>query len=251
MSARYVSETFSADAGRSGASVRSECRAHQRARALLKASERTVRIDGIALIEHRARVTVRGADGYPIGLVLVAHGGHRQLDGSGPAQLARAHGQQVSPSGSLYAYRIPAGFVSGATRLGSANANGVAFSTAVGLPGDRSGDGIAVWQTVYGSGIHAQPALRAAIPSLDRFVRATRVARVIGPPEPGKIGGRLAVTWNLIGTRTTPGSHGKFVFVFSSAANVVVVNCHWPQAGAAQAALRSGCNSVLSTLAVG
>jgi hypothetical protein len=39
--------------------------------------------------------------------------------------------------------------------------------------------------------------------------------------------------------------------VFSSALNVVVVNCRWPHAGSARAALRKGCDAVLATLAVG
>ncbi|MGZ6605694.1 MAG: hypothetical protein ACXVFI_01325 [Solirubrobacteraceae bacterium] len=49
----------------------------------------------------------------------------------------------------------------------------------------------------------------------------------------------------------TAPTDGQATFVFSSATNVVVVNCRWPHVGPRQAALRAGCNQVLATLAVG
>ena len=67
-----------------------------------------------------------------------------------------------------------------------------------------------------------------------------------------EVNGRPAVTWTLAGIRSvTAPTDGKATFVFSSAANVVVVNCRWPRAGPEGAALRAGCDAVLDTLAVG
>ena len=79
-------------------------------------------------------------------------------------------------------------------------------------------------------------------------------------PEPAigwgarEVGGRPAVTWSLASVKTataTAPTDGEAAFVFSSASNVVVVNCRWPHSGGDRAALRKGCDAVLATLAVG
>lgn len=201
---------------------------------------------------HRARAIVRGANGYPIGMSLVVGSRGWRLDGLGTAIQAPGHGQQVAPQASLYAYRIPDGFVAAGTRVGPVLTSGAAFSTGVRLPGSGSGDGVAIAQTAANSHIRDLAALRSVLPEIDREVRAAPIARVIGPPVAHEVGGRPAVSWNLVDVRSaTAPTDGKATFVFSSAANVVVVNCRWPSAGGQQAALRAGCDAVLATLAVG
>ena len=252
MTAQYVSQFFSADAARSGTSVVRECRDHQRERAQLPKRYRLVTVHDLRVSGHRAHAIVRGANGYPIGVSLVeGHGGWR-LDGSGTAIQAPGHGQQVAPQGSLYAYRIPPGLVAAGTRVGPVTTTGAAFSTGVRLPGSRPGDGIAIAQTAANSHIADLGALRSVLPRIDREVRGAPIARVIGPGVAHEVGGRPAVTWTLVGVNdATAPTDGKATFVFSSASNVVVVNCRWPQAGSGRAALRKGCDAVLATLAVG
>ena len=252
MTAQFVSQFFSADAARSGTSVLRACREHQRERAQLPKRYRVVTIHDLQLIGQRAYAIVRGANGYPIGVSLVRGAGGWRLDASGTASQSPGHGQQVAPQGSLYAYRIPAGFVAAGTSIGPVVTSGAAFSTGVGLPGGPAGDGIAVAQTAANSHVPDLAALRAVLPEADRVVRASSIARVIGPPIAHEVGGRPALSWNVVGIRSIPApTDGKATFVFSSATNVVVVNCRWPHAGPQRAALRAGCDAVLATLAVG
>ncbi len=252
MTAQYVSQFFSADAARSGTSVVRECRDHQRERAQLAKRYRLVTVHNLQVSGHRARAIVRGANGYPIGVSLVEGPGGWRLDGSGTSIQAPGHGQQVAPQGSLYAYRIPPGFVAAGTRVGPVTTTGAAFSTGVRLPGSRPGDGIAIAQTAANSHIADLAALRSVLPRIDREVRGAPIARVIGPGVAHEVGGRPAVTWTLaaVNAATAP-TDGEATFVFSSASNVVVVNCRWPHAGSGRAALRKGCDAVLATLAVG
>ncbi|MGZ4183954.1 MAG: hypothetical protein ACXVUE_01315 [Solirubrobacteraceae bacterium] len=147
MTVQFVSQFFSADAARSGTSVLRTCRDHQRERAQLSSRYRIVTVHDLKVSGDRARAIVRGANGYPIGVSLVAANGGWRLDGSGTASQAPGHGQQVAPQGSLYAYRIPPGFVNAGTRIGPVVTSGAAFSTGVALPGGPSGDGVAVAQT--------------------------------------------------------------------------------------------------------
>ena len=129
---------------------------------------------------------------------------------------------------------------------------GAAFSTGVRLPGSRPGDGIAIAQTAANSHIADLAALRRVLPRIDREVRGAPIARVIGPGVAHEVGGRPAVTWTLAGVNVaTAPTDGEATFVFSSASNVVVVNCRWPHAGPGRAAFRKGCDAVLATLAVG
>ncbi|MGZ4220522.1 MAG: hypothetical protein ACXVH3_05525 [Solirubrobacteraceae bacterium] len=252
MTAQFVSQFFSADAARSGTSVLRTCRDRQRERAQLAKRYRLVTIHDLEVGGHRAHAIVRGANGYPIGVSLVAGPGGWRLDASGTAIQASGHGQQVAPQGSLYAYRIPHGFIAAGTRVGPVTTSGAAFSTGVALPGGPSGDGVAVAQTAANSHIQDLAALRTILPRVDRAVRGAPIARVIGPPVVHDVGGRPAVTWTLADIRSaTAPTDGKATFVFSLAANVVVVNCRWPHAGPQQAALRAGCDAVLATLAVG
>jgi hypothetical protein len=252
MTAQFVSQFFSADAARSGTSVLRTCRDHQRERAQLPRRYRVVTVHDLEVDGHRARAIVRGANGYPIGVSLVRGAGGWRLDASGAASQAPGHGQQVAPQGSLYAYRIPPGFVNAGTRIGPVVTSGAAFSTGVAIPGGPPGDGVAVAQTAAKSHIPDLAALRALLPKADRAVRSSSVARVIGPPIAHEVGGRPALSWNVTGIRSvTAPTDGQATFVFSSATNVVVVNCRWPHAGPQRAALRAGCNKVLATLAVG
>lgn len=252
MTAQYVSQFFSADAARSGTSVVRECRDHQRERARLAQRYRQVSVHNLQVSGRRARAIVRGANGYPIGVSLVEGPGGWRLDGSGTAIQASGHGQQVAPQGSLYAYRIPPGFVAAGTAVGPVTTTGAAFSTGVQLPGSRPGDGIAIAQTAANSHIADLAALRSVLPRIDREVRAAPIARVIGPGVAHKVGGRPAVTWTLAGVNAaTAPTDGEATFVFSSASNVVVVNCRWPHVRSGRAALRKGCDAVLATLAVG
>jgi hypothetical protein len=201
---------------------------------------------------HRARAIVRGANGYPIGVSLTQGARGWRLDASGTATQAPGHGQEVAPQGSLYAYRIPAGFVEAGTRVGPVTTSGAAFSTGVALPGGPSGDGIAVAQTAANSHIPDLAALRAVLPKVDRALHKSPIARTIGPAVAHEVGGRPAVSWSVAGiTSASAPTDGEATFVFSSATNVVVVNCRWPHAGPQRAALRAGCDSVLATLAVG
>jgi hypothetical protein len=252
MTAQYVSQFFSADAARSGTSVVRECRDHQRERARLAQRYRQVSVDNLHVSGRRARAIVRGANGYPIGVSLVDGPGGWRLDGSGVPMQAPGHGQQVAPQGSLYAYRIPPGFVAAGTAVGPVTTTGAAFSTGVRLPRSRPGDGIAIAQTAANSHIADLAALRSVLPRIDREVRGAPIARVIGPGVVHEVGGRPAVTWTLaaVNAATAP-TDGEATFVFSSASNVVVVNCRWPHAGSGRAALRKGCDAVLATLAVG
>jgi hypothetical protein len=90
------------------------------------------------------------------------------------------------------------------------------------------------------------------LPRIDGEVRGASIARTIGPGVAHEVGGRPAVTWALVGIKSAVApTDGQATFVFSSALNVVVVNCRWPHAGSARAALRKGCDVVLATLAVG
>ena len=252
MTPRYVSTAFAADAARSGTSPGPECRAHQRLRARLPEAERRVTVQNIVMTGHDTHATVVGANGYPIGVTLARQGRTWRLDALGPAVVARGQGPEVAPVDSLYAYRVPPGFVRGGTAVGGVNTTGAAFSTSVVLTGHRSDDGVAIAQGAYGSGIHDRAALRAAIPRLDRAVRGTLIARVIGRPVAGEVGGHLALSWDLRGVGSDPAhTDGKSVIVFSSAANVVFVNCRWPQTGPDRSVLRGGCNDVLATLSVG
>jgi hypothetical protein len=165
---------------------------------------------------------------------------------------APGHGQQVAPQGSLYAYRIPPGFVAAGTAVGPVTTTGAAFSTGVRLPGSRPGDGIAIAQTAANSHIADLAALRKALPRIDGEVRGAPIARAIGPGVAREVGGRPAVTWALAGIKAAVApTDGQATFVFSSASNVVVVNCRWPHAGSGRVALRKGCDAVLATLAVG
>jgi hypothetical protein len=138
MTARFVSQFVSADAARSGTSVLRTCCVHQRERAQLPKRYRVMTVHDLEVSGHRARAIVRGANGYPIGVSLVASSRGWRLDASGAPSQAPGQGQQVSPQGSLYAYRIPHGFVAAGTRIGPVVTSGAAFSTAVGLPGGRS-----------------------------------------------------------------------------------------------------------------
>jgi hypothetical protein len=137
MTAQYVSQIFAADAARSGTSAGQECRDHQRERAQLAQRYRLVSVNHLAVSGHRARAIVRGANGYPIGVSLVDGPGGWRLDGSGVPMQATGQGQQVAPQGSLYAYRIPPGFVAAGTAVGPVTTTGAAFSTGVRLPGSR------------------------------------------------------------------------------------------------------------------
>jgi hypothetical protein len=252
MTAQYVSRFFSADAARSGTSVGRECRDHQQERAQLARRYRLVSVHDLLVTGHRARAIVRGANGYPIGVSLVKGSSGWRLDASGTALQAPGHGQQIAPQGSLYAYRIPPGFVAAGTAVGPVTTTGAAFSTGVRLPGSRPGDGIAIAQTAANSHVSDLAALRSVLPQIDREVRAAPIARVVGPGVAREIGGRPAVTWSLAGVKTaTAPTDGEATFVFSSASNVVVVNCRWPHSGGDRAALRHGCDAVLATLAVG
>jgi hypothetical protein len=253
MTAQYVSQFFSADAARSGTSVVRECRDHQRERARLAQRYRQVSVHDLRMSGHRAHAIVRGANGYPIGVSLVDGPGGWRLDGSGVAvQTPDGHGQQVAPQGSLYAYRIPPGFVAAGTRVGPVTTTGAAFSTGVRLPGARPGDGIAIAQTAANSHVADLAALQGMLPRIDGEVRSASIARVVGPGVAHEVGGRPAVTWTLAGVNAaTAPTDGEATFVFSSASNVVVVNCRWPHAGSGRAALRKGCDAVLATLAVG
>jgi hypothetical protein len=200
----------------------------------------------------RARAIVRGANGYPTRVSLVQGAGGWRLDASGTTREASGHGQQVAPQGSLYAYRIPAGFVATGTTVGPVVTTGAAYSTGITIPGAPAGDGIAVAQTAAKSHVPNLAALKALLPRADRAVRGSSLARVIGAPVAHEVGGRPALSWNVAGIRSIPApTDGKATFVFSSATNVVVVNCRWPHAGPQRAALRAGCNAVLATLAVG
>jgi hypothetical protein len=195
---------------------------------------------------------LRGANRYPIAVSLVEGGGGWRLDASGAVTQAPGRGQQVAPQGSLYAYRIPPGFVEAGTRVGPVVTTGAAYSTGVAIPGGPAGDGVAVAQTAGKSHIPDLAALRTLLPKADRAVRGSAIARVIGPPIAHEVGGRPAVSWDVAGIRSlTPPTDGQATFVFSSAMNVVIVNCRWPHAGPQRAALRAGCASVLDTLAVG
>ena len=251
MSATYVARFFADDPTRSGTSPIRACRVHQTERARMAASMRAVTVHDISVAGGRAHATVRGANGYPIGVTLIAHGPDWRLDVPGAPRQALGQGTQISPSGSIYAYRIPPGFAAGGTRVGPVTTSGDAFSTGVGLPGGRPGEGIAVAQTAYRAGIQSDAALRAAVAQLDREVRAAAPARRIGSPMVARVGGRPAVSWDLAGTRSPPALDGRTTFVFSSAANVVVVNCRWPQSAIRREQLRRGCDALLSTLAVG
>ncbi len=252
MTAQYVSQFFSADAARSGTSVGRECRDHQRQRAQLARRYRLVSVHDLLVSGHRAHAIVRGANGYPIGVSLVKGPGGWRLDASGTAAQAPGHGQRVAPQGALYAYRIPPGFVAAGTAIGPVTTTGAAFSTGVRLPGSRPGDGIAIAQTAANSHIPDLAALRTALPQIDREVRSAPIARVVGPGVAREVGGRPAVTWALVGVKAaTAPTDGKATFLFPSAPNVVVVNCRWPRAGGDRAALRKGCDAVLSTLAGG
>jgi hypothetical protein len=252
MTPRYVSQAFAADAARSATTPMAACREHQQSRAELPEAERRVAVQDIAATGGDVHATVRGANGYPIGVTLARHGEAWRLDGYGVAGVAPGQGAEVAPADSLYAYRVPHGFVSGGTQVGPVETTGAAFSTAVVLPGDQSDDGIAVAQSALRAGIHNQAALRTAIRRLDRAIREIPIARVIGPPVAGKIGPRLAVSWNLGGVQSDPPhTDGRTVFVFSSAANFVIVNCRWPHAGADRPVLENGCRDVLATLSVG
>ncbi|HET7047285.1 MAG TPA: hypothetical protein VFI54_03370 [Solirubrobacteraceae bacterium] len=183
---------------------------------------------------------------------LTAVGGSWRLDASGTSIQAPGHGQQVAPQGSLYAYRIPRGFVAAGTRVGPVTTSGAAFSTGVALPGGPSGDGVAVAQTAADSQIPDLAALRAVLPKVDGALHKSPIARMIGPAVAREVGGRPAVSWSVAGIRSASApTDGEATFVFSSAANVVVVNCRWPHAGPQRAALRAGCDAVLATLAVG
>jgi hypothetical protein len=211
-----------------------------------------VSVHDLLVTGHRARAIVRGANGYPIGVSLVKGSSGWRLDASGTALQAPGHGQQIAPQGSVYAYRIPPGFVAAGTAVGPVTTTGAAFSTGVRLPGSRPGDGIAIAQTAANSHVSDLAALRSALPQIDREVRAAPIARVVGPGVAREIGGRPAVTWSLAGVKTaTAPTDGEATFVFSSASNVVVVNCRWPHSGGDRAALRHGCDAVLATLAVG
>jgi hypothetical protein len=252
MTAQYVSQFFSADAGRSGVSVARECRLHQRERAQLAQRYRLVSVHDLLVSGHRARATVRGANGYPTAVSLVKGPSGWLLDGSGTVVQASGHGQQIAPQGAVYAYRIPPGFVAAGTAVGPVTTTGAAYSTGVRLPGSRPGDGIAIAQTAANSRVSNLAALRRVLPRIDREVRAAPIARVIGPGVAREVGGRPAVIWTLTGVKVaTAPTDGEAAFVFSSASNVVVVNCRWPHAGGDRAALRKGCDSVLATLAVG
>jgi hypothetical protein len=252
MTAQFVSQFFSADAARSGTSVLRACRVHQRERAQLPQRYRVVTVHDLEVSGDQARATVRGANGYPIAVSLVRAAAGWRLDASGTASQAPGHGPQVAPQGSLYAYRIPPGFVAAGTRVGPVVTSGAAFSTGVAIPGGPSGDGVAVAQTAANSHVPDLAALSAVLPKTDRSVRAASIARVIGRPIAHEVGGRPALTWNVAGIRSVASpTDGQATFVFASATNVVVVNCRWPHAGPQRAALRAGCNKVLATLAVG
>jgi hypothetical protein len=179
MTAQFLSQFFSADAARSGTSVLRTCRVHQRERAQLPKRYRIVTVHDLEVSGNRARAIVRGANGYPIGVSLVQDGRGWRLDASGTAIQAPGHGHQVAPQGSLYAYRIPPGFVAADTRVGPVVTSGAAYSTGVGLPDGQSADGIAVAQTAANSHIHDLAGLRAVLPQVDRAVRGSSVANVV------------------------------------------------------------------------
>jgi hypothetical protein len=252
MTAQYVAQFFSADAARSGVSVARECRLHQRERAQLAQRYRLVSVHDLLVSGRQARATVRGANGYPTAVSLVKGPSGWLLDGSGTVVQASGHGPQIAPQGSLYAYRIPPGFVAAGTAVGPVTTTGAAYSTGVRLPGSRPGDGIAVAQSAANSHFADPAALRRVLPRIDREVRAAPIARVVGPGVAHEVGGRPAVTWSLVGIKAAAApTDGEATFVFSSALNVVVLNCRWPHTGGDRAALRKGCDSVLATLAVG
>jgi hypothetical protein len=177
MTARFVSQSFSAGAARSGTRALRTCRDHQRERAQLPKRYRLVTVHDLEVSGHRARAIVRGANGYPIRVSLVASSRGWRLDASGAPSDARGHGQEVSPQGSLYAYRIPQGFVAAGTRIGPVVTSGAAFSTAVGLPGGRSGERVAVAQTAANSHIRDLAALNTVLPLALRRPRAGHTSR--------------------------------------------------------------------------
>lgn len=252
MTAQFVSQFFSADAARSGTSALRTCRVHQRERAQLPKGYRLVTVHDLEVSGHKAHAIVRGANGYPIGVSLVAGSNGWRLDASGTAIQAPGHGQQVAPQGSLYAYRIPPGFVAAGTRIGPVTTTGAAFSTAVALPGAPAGDGIAVAQTAGSFHVPDLAALRALLPTVDRALHKSPIARTIGRAVAHEVGGRPAVSYSVAGIRSVSApTDGKATFVYSSAANVVVVNCRWPHTGPQRTELRAGCDAVLATLAVG
>ena len=252
MTRRYVSQAFGADAARSGTSVITACREHQRLRARLPASERNVTVPDITMAGGEAHATVRGANGYRVAVTVAREGASWRLTGFSTAVSAPGQGAEIAPAGSLYAYRIPTGFIRGAVALGPVNAAGAAFSTAVAFAGDPSGGGIVVAQSAFRSGVHDPAALNATVPRLDHALRSSSVAAAVDPPSVGTIGGRQAVSWLLHGVRAEAAHpDGRITFVFSSAANAVVVTCRWPRTGPDRAALRDGCNAVLRTLSVG
>lgn len=174
MTPRYVSEAFGADAARSGVSPMAECREHQRLRAELPDAERRVTVQEIVMAGGGVHATVRGASGYPIGVTLSRRRATWRLDGFGVTAVPRGEGSEVAPAGSLYAYRIPPGFISGGTAIGAVQATGAAFSTSVILPDRRSAEGVAIAQGAFAFRIHDRAALRSAIPRLDRAVRDPR-----------------------------------------------------------------------------
>ena len=62
------------DAGRSGTSAITACRQHQRLRRQLPAAERRVTVPDITMAGRDAHATVRGANGYPVGVTLARDG---------------------------------------------------------------------------------------------------------------------------------------------------------------------------------
>jgi hypothetical protein len=252
MTVRYQQQAFATDAANSATSVKQACAAHQRARAALTATDREVTVEGLTIGGASAQATLRGSNGYPLRVLLVADRGRWRLDAIGAPQTPSGGGAVVAPPGSLYAYRIPPGYTQVGTRIGTVKTTGAGYSTAVSPRAGRFQGGIAVAQTVIGPPVRDQAVLRAELPHLERSLRAASTAQVIGAPRVGAIGGRPAVTWHLAGARGFSGStDGETVFVFSSAQPIVIVNCRWPHTGAEQPALRHGCAAVLGTIRVG
>jgi hypothetical protein len=253
MTAHYLQQAFATDAANSGTTVQKACAEHQRARAALAASVRSVAIEGLTASGLNAQATLRGRSGYVERVLLVASGGTWRLDGIGPAVTPPGSGSLVAPSGSLYAYRIPSGLTASRVQIGSVPITGSAYSTGVAPANGRPGEGIVVLQTVLGPRVRDVAALKAQLPGVDAGIRGSIPARALTKPTVSEIGGRPAASWYITGDRSLPAYRdGEITLVFSSGGSVVVlVNCRWPRSGSNEQPVRQGCAAVLATLRVG
>ena len=255
MTRAYVKQTFGAFTSgerKVAGSARRVCAIHQRQRAAMDAELRAVTIHDLAVQGDTATAALRGANGYPIAVRLTRAGARWLLDGEPTPGHESGRGHQVAPDGSLYAYRVPPGFVVARASVGPVDVTGSAYATAVGSPAARrEHEGVAVAQSTSASFfVHDAADLRAQMPAFERHLREglrTLTGQSVAGFATSEISGRPALSWTVADERVLR----RTTFVFTSAPPVVVaVNCVWARSTRERRIVEQGCDALLRSLQV-